>query len=98
MSDETSNAYIHRLQVTQTYIPKMLRNNLAEENRLKPMYDKLELFRIDGICNLETAKFMAKLPAKKLPDSICKGFSKVFSIHFYPTRSAPSSQYHKPDL
>ena len=68
-----------------------------QKNRLKPLYDKLQLLNINGIYKLEVAKFMAKVSLNILPvfsSDQTTIFRTLSSIHTYPTRSALSNKFY----
>ena len=90
---------IHRLQVKQNLIVKIMCNSTCRKINLKPLFKNLQFLKLSGIFELETAKFMLKLHLNKLPD-FCgdhlKNFIKVSSIHTYCTRRAISNNYYVP--
>ena len=73
---------VYKLQVRQNRVVKILRKRCDRKTRLLSLHLKLQFLRIN-----EIYKFMIKTNSNKLPvmgDEEFK-FTKVSSIHFYPT-------------
>ena len=87
---------IHKLQVKQNRMVKIMCKKHGRKLKLLPLYHKLQILKIEGIYKLQTAKFMANVHANNFPetDNNFLKFRKVSSVHSYPTRHALSDNYH----
>ena len=92
----TTKSLLHRLQVKQNHIVRIISNKMKKKNKLKPFYEKFKFLHLEGIFRLKTAKFMMKLNTNKLPDTLTKKFAKVASVHSYSTHSSSSDDYFIP--
>ena len=89
-----NNSLIKSLQVKQNHLVKILCNKFERKTRLKPLYDELEILNINGIYELEIAKFMAKVSSNNLSEDFSKNISALTSVHTYSTRSALSKKFY----
>ena len=92
----TTKTLLHKLQVKQNHIVRIISYKLKRKTKLKPLYEKLKFLNVEGIFRLEITKFMMKLNTNKLPDILTKKFAKVASVHSYSTRSSSSNDYFVP--
>ena len=92
----TTKTLLHKLQVKQNHIVRILSRKLKRKTKLKPLYEKFKFLNVEGVFKLETAKFMMKLNTNKLPDIFTKNFAKVASVHSHFTRSSSSNDYYVP--
>ena len=92
----TTKTLLHKLQVKQNHIVRILSRKLKRKTKLKPLYEKFKFLNVEGIFKLEIAKFMMKLNTNKLPDIFTKNFAKVASVHSHFTRSSSSNDYYVP--
>ena len=92
----SAKSNIHKLQVKQNRMVKIMRKKHGRKLKLLPLYHKLQILKIEGIYKLQTAKFMANVHANNFPetDNNFLKFRKVSSVHSYPTRHALSDNYH----
>ena len=92
----TTKTLLHKLQVKQNHIVRILSRKLKRKTKLKPLYEKFKFLNVEGVFKLEIAKFMMKLNTNKLPDIFTKNFAKVASVHSHFTRSSSSNDYYVP--
>ena len=89
----TTKTLLHKLQVKQNHIVRIISHKMKRKTKLKPLYEKLKFRNVEGIFRLEIAKLMMKLNTNELPDALTKKFAKVASVHSYSTRSSSSKDY-----
>ena len=92
----TTKTPLHKLQVKQNPIVRIISYKLNRKTKLKPLYEKLKFLNVEDIFKLEIAKFMMKLNSNKLPDILTKKFAKVASAHSYSTGTSSSNDYFVP--
>ena len=92
----TTKTLLHKLQVKQNHIVRILSRKLKRKTKLKPLYEKFKFLNVEGVFKLEIAKIMMKLNTNKLPDIFTKNFAKVASVHSHFTRSSSSNDYYVP--
>ena len=92
----SAKSNIHKLQVKQNRMVKIMCKKHGRKLKLLPSYHKLQILKIEGIYKLQTAKFMANVHANNFPetDNNFLKFRKMSSVHSYPTRHALSDNYH----
>ena len=59
---------IRKLQVKQNRIEKLYATNLKKKTKPKPLYEKLQFLKINGVYKFEVAKFISKVYLNKLPE------------------------------
>ena len=70
-----------RQQVKQNRVVKILCNKLGTKTRLKPLYDELQILKINGIYKLEIAKFMAKVSSNTSSEDFLRNLTALTSVH-----------------
>ena len=84
----TAAKYTDRIQIEQNSIVKIITKLPFIKTKISPLYDKLNLLRLDDIYKLEVLKFMFGFK-KKIPPNCFKDYFTIPSeIHKYPTRFA----------
>ena len=69
-------------------------NKLERKTRLKPLYDELQILKINGIYKLEIAKFIATVSSNNtLSEDFLRSFTALTSVHKYSTRSDLANKF-----
>ena len=84
----TAAKYIDRIQMEQNSIVKIITKLPFIKTKISPLYDKVNLLRLDDIYKLEVLKFMFSFKKKILPNCFKDYFTIPSEIHEYPTRFA----------
>ena len=84
----TAAKYTDRIQIEQNSIVKIITKLPFIKTKISPLYDKLNLLRLDDIYKLEVLKFMFSFNQKILPNCFKDYFTIPWKIHEYPTRLA----------
>ena len=71
--------YTDRIQIEQNAIVKIITKLLFIKTKISPLYDKLNLLRLDDTCKLEVLKFMFSFKKK-----ICQIVLRI--ILLYPRK------------
>ena len=82
-----------RLQIKQNTLIRIINKFRIYQTKLKPLFEKLNLFNINAIHKLEVGKFMAKLLNKQLRDYFSSLFSLTSSFHSLFTRSVANTNF-----
>ena len=59
-----------------------------------PLYKQINLLKLEDIYKYELGKLMYQLHREKLPDILANSFTKLESIHSYPTRRVTKTVYY----
>ena len=78
--------YINKIQVQQNYIVKTLARTNRYKTKLLPLYNQLNLLKLNQIFELEVLKFVFKFKNKLLPICFNDYFRPASEIHRYSTR------------
>ena len=84
----TAAKYTDRIQIEQNPIVKIITKKPFIKTKISPLYDKLNLLRLDDIYKLEVLKFMFSFKMKILPNCFKDYFTIPSEIHEYLTRFA----------
>ena len=87
---------LSKLQITQNRIIKILSQVNTRKVGLLPLYNKLNLLKLNSVYQLEAIEFMVKVKFKKLPEAFTNYFDLSSNVHSYNTRHAKSESYHIP--
>ena len=79
--------YFNHIQIEQNSIVKII-TKLSFKTKISPLYDKLNLLRLDDIYKSEVLKLMFSFKKKILPNCFKDYFTIPSKIHEYPTRFA----------
>ena len=84
----TAAKYTDRIQIEQNSIVKIIIKLPFIKTKISPLYDKLNLGRLNDIYKLEVLKFIFSFKKKILPNCFKDYFTISSEIHEYPTRFA----------
>ena len=86
--DNTAAKYTDHIQIEQNSIVKVITKLPFIKTKIPPLYDEVNLLRLDDIYKLEVLKFMFSFE-KKIPSKCFKDYFTIpLEIHEYPTRFA----------
>ena len=77
-----------RIQIEQNSSVKIITKLPFIKTKIYPLYNELNLLRLDDIFKLEVLKFMFSFKKKILPNCFKNFFATSSEIHKYPTRFA----------
>ena len=80
--------YTDRIQIEQKSIVKAITTLPFIKTKISPLYDKLNLLRLDDIYKLEVLKFMFSFEKKTLPNCFKDYFTIPSEMHEYPIKFA----------
>ena len=84
----TAAKYTDRIQIKQNSIVKIITKLPFIKTKISPLFDKLNLLRLDDIYKLEVLKFMFSFKKKILLNCFKDYFTIPSEIHEYPARFA----------
>ena len=89
---------LHRLNVLHNNIIRlMILKNLPENMRISnaSIFKSLNILQLNDIYNLELGKFMHKAYYRALPQNLNNMFTRIDSVHRYPTSSSRNRVYYQ---
>ena len=89
---------LHRLNVLHNKsIRLMVQKNLPENMRISnpAIFKSLNILQLKDIYSLELGKFMHKAYYRDLPDNLNNMFTRIDSVHRYPTSSSRNRVYYQ---
>ena len=86
--NNTAAKYTDRIQIEQNSIVKIITKSPFTKTKISPLYNKLNLLRLNDTYKLEVLKFMFSFKKKILPNCFKDYFTITSEIHEYPTRFA----------
>ena len=84
-SGNTAAKYTDLIQIGQNSIGKIITKLPFIKTKISPLYDELNLLRLDDIYKLEVLKFMFSFKKKILPNCFKDYFTISSEVHEYPT-------------
>ena len=82
----TSKISLHKIQVQQNRITKVLNNAPTFRVKLTLIYNQFPILKLDKVFTLEVSKIMYLAKENKLPSCLQSYFAQTFKIHTYETK------------
>ena len=90
----TSKICLHKIQVQQNRIIKVLNKAPTFRVKLAPIYNQFSILKLDKVFTLEVSKIMYLDKQNKLPSCLQSYFAQTSEIHNYETRQAKRSLFY----
>ena len=94
----TSKIYLHKIQVKQNRITKVLNKASTFRVKLAPVYNQFSILKLDKVSTLEVSEIMYLVKQNKLPSYLQSYFAQTSEIHTYETRLSKRNSFNVADL